>query len=279
MTISELSPTRSHAYDPAGLDTISTQLLFKEARQRRRRRWLISSIVTVIGLLVLGALAGIAFGRATVGPVASPATPRPPGSAATLTASEFSVRPVLCLAPPASTDAPLNLSAPLPACTAASALTAGNVGARFGPSSLGRSSENIASFPPDPQFASIPSTPSTRDRSTTTVILPGPAGANTSVRYVLGPAGVTATDVRAATAQLVLGTWQVDLSLTTSGSARWDTLAHQQFHAYLGIVVDNRVISAPIDEPTNSTFTSLSGRLEIVAGLTERQAKALAATL
>jgi len=279
MTITEFPPTRSDVDGATGLGVDGAQLLFQEARQRRRRRWVISGIVTVAGLLLLGAIAGVVFGRGEIGPVVSPATAQPPASAATLAASQFSVRPVLCLAPPASAAAPLHPSTPLPACTAASALSAGNLRVNPASSSLGGISEDPAAVPPDPQFASFPSTTSARDTPGATVILPGVGGANTSVRYVLGPAGLTAGDVRAATVQFITGEWRVNLTLTESGSARWDALARQQFHALVGVVVDNQVISAPINEPTQSTFISFSGRLQIAAALTRRQAMALAARL
>jgi SecDF, P1 head subdomain len=279
MTITEFPPTGSDVDGATGLDVDEAQLLFREARRRRRRRWLISGIVTVAGLLLLGAIAGIVSGRGQIGPVVSPAPVPPPARASTPTASQFSVRPVLCFAPPASASAPLHPGTPLPACTAASALSAGNLRVDPASSSLGGMSEDPAAVPPDPQFASFPSTTSARDAPDATVILPGVGGADTSVRYVLGPAGLTAGDVRAATVQLVTGEWRVNLTLTESGSARWDALARQQFHALVGVVVDNQVISAPINEPTQSTFLSFSGRLQIAAGLTRRQAMALAARL
>ena len=274
MTVTEFPPTGSDVDGATGLDVDGAQLLFREARQRRRRRWLISGIVTVAGLLLLGAVAGVASGRGEIGPVVSQA-PAPPASASALTASQFSVRPVLCLAPPASASAPLHPGTPLPACTAASALSAGNL--RVDPAD--GISVDPAAVPPDPQFASFPSTTSARDSPGATVILPGVGAANTSVRYVLGPAGLTAGDVRAATVQFITGEWRVNLTLTESGSARWDALARQQFHALVGVVVDNQVISAPVNEPTQSTFISFSGRLQIAAGLTRRQAMALAGRL
>lgn len=279
MTITEFPPTRSDIGGRTGPDADGAQLLFEEARQRRRRRWLISGIVTVAGLLLLGAIAGVVSGRGEIGPVVSPTTALPPASAATLTTSQFSLRPVLCLATPASAAAPLHPSTPLPACTAASALSAGNLRVDPAPSSPDGFSVDPAAVPPDPQFASFPSTTSARDTPGATVILPGVGAANTSVRYVLGPAGLTAGDVRAATVQFITGEWRVNLTLTESGSARWDALARQQFHALVAVVVDDRVISAPVNEPTQSTFISFSGRLQIAAGLTRRQAMALAGRL
>jgi len=279
MTVTEFPPKRSDTDGATGLDGDDTQLLFREARQRRRRRWLISGIVAVVGLTLLGAIAGVLFGRGGIGPVVSPAKASPPERATAPSAGQFSVRPVLCLAPPASVTATPHAGTPLPVCAAASALTATNLQVHSESSSPSGFSTSLGAVPTDPQFAAFPSTTSARDEPDATVILPGADGANASTRYVLGPAGLTAGDVRAATVRFMAGQWIVNLTLTGSGSARWDALARQQFHALVGVVVGDRVISAPLGEPTQSSFTSFSGRLQIAAGLTRRQATALAAGL
>jgi hypothetical protein len=69
----------------------------------------------------------------------------------------------------------------------------------------------------------------------------------------------------------------VDLRLTPQGSVQWDTLAQQQFHTMIGVVENGRVISTVMMQPAQCDFTSFSGQLQISAGLTESQTKALAA--
>ena len=73
------------------------------------------------------------------------------------------------------------------------------------------------------------------------------------------------------------------LHLTRSGAAKWNALARRQLHAFVGVVYDNRMISAPIIQPlttisTFSGFASSSGDIRL-GGMTERQAQGLAASL
>ena len=107
------------------------------------------------------------------------------------------------------------------------------------------------------------------------MLLPGTA-ADGSGRYVLGPASMTGTAVKSASAQLNNGQWAVNLVLTSAGSTAWDTLAKEQFHAIIGIDLDGQVISAPITQPTQPAFTSFNGQVQISGSFTEDQAKTLA---
>jgi preprotein translocase subunit SecD len=75
------------------------------------------------------------------------------------------------------------------------------------------------------------------------------------------------------------GEWAIDLTLTPNGAAQWDRLAEQQFHAIVGVVINGRVVSAPITQPTQSSFTSFDGRLQISGGFTEHQAEVIASEL
>ena len=253
------------------------QLLFQEARQRRRRRWLVSGIVAVVGLLVVGIILGAAIGRGgrgSVSPAAAPASARVAATSGTV----FSIRPVLCHAPLltlANGQAPA--IGPLPPCSASSALTPANLAVTPDSGNVNGFTPN-SSIPEDSQFATYPSTSPTNDNTNDTVLLPG-SGTDGSGRYVLGPAGLTVSGVKSASAQLVGGQWAVDIVLTSAGASQWDALAREQFHAIIGIDLDGKVISAPITQPTDSAFASFDGRLQISGSFTERQAKALAAQL
>ena len=257
----------------------AAQLLFEEARQRRRRRWLISGIVVLAGLLLVGTIVTVTSWRGDHASVA-PATAPPVMNAASPSAGAFSVRPLLCFASAATPGVGASaVSAPLPVCAAASALTVSNLEITPTPSNVVGYTSNLDRVPVDPQFAAYPSTDTAHDAAGATVLLPGTTGAPGSVRYVLGPAGLTGSDVRSAKAQLVSGEWTVDLHLTGSGATRWDALAQRQFHALVGVVVDNKVISAPVTQPTQATFSTFAGQLQIAGGLTEHQARSLASSL
>ena len=60
-----------------------------------------------------------------------------------------------------------------------------------------------------------------------------------------------------AAAQAVFQTpnWVVNITLTGPGSTAWDTMAHRYFHEIIGIDLDGRIVSAPLTQPSQSTFT------------------------
>jgi preprotein translocase subunit SecD len=184
-------------------------------------------------------------------------------------------RPALCYAPGLSlAKGKAPLTGPLPACAAATELTKANLQVTPDSSNVNGYTSNT-NIQEDPTFASYASTSSLNDNKSDTVLLPGTA-ATGSTRYVLGPAGLTGTAVKSASAQLNNGQWAVNLNLTSAGSSQWDALAQQQFHAIIGIDLDGQVISAPITQPTQSTFTSFNGQVQISGSFTEDQAKTLA---
>ena len=187
-------------------------------------------------------------------------------------------RPALCYAPPLTLKkGQAATTGPLPTCSAATALTAANLQVTPNSSNINgyTSNPNIGA---DPQFATYNSTLTADDNKNDAVLLPGSA-ATQSGRYMLGPAGLTGTAVKSATAQLVSGQWAVSIVLTSAGASQWDTMARQQFHAIIGIDLDGQVISAPITQPTASGFTSFGGQVQISGGFTEDQAKTLATEL
>jgi preprotein translocase subunit SecD len=168
----------------------------------------------------------------------------------------------------------------IPACTASSQLTAANLNVT--PNSnvaAGYTSNNV---PPDTQYVTSPSTSVQKpDYAKSTVLLPGLAAsgsANGGERYVLGPSQMTGHSIASATAtQNATGQWVVDYNLAgAAGSALWDKVAAQNFHQLLGIELDGQVYSAPIIQPTQTSFSSFQGRGEISGSLTQGDAQNLA---
>jgi preprotein translocase subunit SecD len=148
--------------------------------------------------------------------------------------------------------------------------------------STGEPANNVK---PDPQYSSYPSTSiDTPNYSRSTVLLPGLKASGTSgERYVLGPSEMAGRSISSAKATLVPQThqWAVDYTLAgQAGSALWDKVAQESFHALLGIELDGVVYSAPIIQPTQSSFTSFDGKGEISGGgthgLTHQEAEKLA---
>jgi preprotein translocase subunit SecD len=183
-------------------------------------------------------------------------------------------RPVLCYAPPFAVAAGGSPdTGPLPTCAAASQLTAADLAVD---TSTGQATQDP---PADPQFAAYPSTSLPNDTESATVLLPGLPAQGTG-RYVLGPAQVTRAQITSAKASLdPAGEWTVNVNFSASGAAAWDTLSEQQFHAIIGIDLDARVITAPITQPSQTSFTSFGGQVQVSGNFNEQQAKTLAGEL
>jgi preprotein translocase subunit SecD len=179
-------------------------------------------------------------------------------------------RPVLCFAPALMLASGQSASTgSLPTCSPTSELSAANLNVDTA------TGEMTTNPPPDFRFSSYASTPPESAAPGDTVLLPAASG-NAGTRYVLGPAALTQSGVASATAVDENGQWVLDLRLTSQGSVQWDTLADQQFHAIIGVVVNGKVISAPITMPMQTSFTSFGGQVQIAAGFTKHQAMTLA---
>lgn len=253
------------------------QLLFHEAKVRRRRRWLVAGIVAAVLAVVLGLTLGFTVGKGNGAPSRTAASP---GVVAGIGhgAAGLAFRPVLCAAPSLTLSAGQTESTgPLPTCAPANQWTAANLGVNPDSHTLPGYSSNLNGIQPDPQFASYPSTVKA-DRDNSTVVLPATAAAGGD-RYVLGPAALTGAQIKSGRAIAMNGQWIVEVVFTGEGSARLDTLAQRQFHAAIGVVLNGKVISAPITQPTQSSFTPFNGQVQISGGFSEAQAKAIASSL
>jgi len=197
-------------------------------------------------------------------------------------------RPVECFAYPEAVPkhAPKNYTPPpgietIPPCTSSTQLTTANLNVQ--PDSNSPQGYTQNNVPPDSQYVGYPSTSVEKPNyENSTVLLPGLAAsgsANGGERYVLGPSEMTGHSIASAQAtQNQTGQWVVNYSLAgAAGSKLWDTVAGENFHQLLGIELDGIVYSAPIIQPTQSTFTSFGGQGEISGGdLTQADAQNLA---
>lgn len=255
------------------------QVLFEEARQRRKRRRLIAGItVLIVVVMVLGIIVGL-LATSSNGGSPRPVVPAGPAPSATAAGKvSFSIRPVLCYAPTYAVPVGQAPSAgPLPACSPSSQLTASNLQVAPDSGNVNGYTSN-SHVNADPQFATYPSTTSSNDKQGQDVLLPT-TPADGSARYVLGPVGLDRSAIAHAHVTHIGGQWAIYLALTSKGSEQWDTLAAQQFHAIVGVVINGRVVSAPITQPTQQAFTSFHGQLQISGGFTEHQAKVIASEL
>jgi preprotein translocase subunit SecD len=88
---------------------------------------------------------------------------------------------------------------------------------------------------------------------------------------------LSASDVSsAAVRKTQQGNWEVDIRLTSAGAAKWDAVAEMNFHQFLAIEQGGRVISVPLMQPTQSSFSSFDGAIQVSGGLTKQDATSLA---
>ena len=183
-------------------------------------------------------------------------------------------RPVLCQVAPASAKAkPVN-PAKMPQCGAAYAMTAANLAVTPNSSAAGFSSNTPGV---DPKYATIATTAPTNDNATTPYVILPTLGESKSIRYLLGPVELTGTSIgKAFASQDQVGAWVVDYTLTGSGSPKWDAVARANFHQELAIELDGVIQSAPLIQPTQTSFTSFGGQGQISGNFTQNSAKNLA---
>ena len=180
-------------------------------------------------------------------------------------------RPVLCqVANP--TKKAKTYTGSIPKCASSYLWTASNLAVTPNNSPQGFASNQIQA---DPAYAGVKTTKPINDNPQNDVILPLFGSPN--VRYLLGPSQLTGQAIGKAVAQqTTLGQWVVNYTLTKTGSPEWDTVADKNFHQALAIELDGVIQSAPLIQPTQTSFTSFAGTGEISGSFTESSAKNLA---
>jgi hypothetical protein len=181
-------------------------------------------------------------------------------------------RAVLCFAPLAPTTHLFSKSAALPECRPKFRLTAKNLGVNPDNSASGFKANTIE---PDLRFRNFPDSSSAVHTFTSDLLLSGLNG-HRNERFVLGPARVTSSSIESAKAVKQSGEWVVTYKLTSAGSSAFGALAKSQFHAYIAIVANGEVYSAPLVQPTSSHFISFGSSGEVAGSFTKSQAQALA---
>ena len=183
-------------------------------------------------------------------------------------------RPVYCYAPPYAAPKGSTTTAPqtLPSnCPSGYQLVTSNLTGSTS-SSTGVSYQ----IGPYPGLATYPSTP---DKPAGEVLLPGLAGEGTQ-RYLMGPSELTGRAGKTASSQLSqTGQWVVNITLTDAGSAGWDAMTQKYFHEIIGIELDGVVQAAPITQPSQTTWSSFDGQVEISGSFTQTSAQNLAIAL
>ena len=252
---------------PTQVRPAPTEVLIREARQRQRARHR-RLVVALAALIVLAGSLLLLVGApwSTAGPSRPAPAPARPAGYADAAAPAVLVRPVLCVAPPARTDSvgpgPLPASCPPPYADTVS-------GNGVTPSVTGPVGYTVNPERIDPALGGLAS--SRRD-SPSQVVLLGQRGDPAGARYLLAPAvlRLSPRDVTSVTTRRAPGgTGIVVVTLTGKAADAWDEAAQGSFHEYLAVDLRGSVVSAPIVEPSQRSFTSLDGSLVVSGGLVQ----------
>jgi len=91
---------------------------------------------------------------------------------------------------------------------------------------------------------------------------------------------LSAADVMAASAEKnQTGQWIVNVHLSPHGAAVFDRVAQENFHQFLAIDMGGKVVNTPIIEPTQTSFSSFDGAMQVSGSLTASSARAVAAAI
>lgn len=168
-------------------------------------------------------------------------------------------RPVQCTAPAYSPTKGSKPPATLPACSSTQTT----------PSTASGQTENVP--PEDSALASVPSTSPLNDKAKERVLIPVKGGG----RDMLGPAELTGSSLKSATAAVsTTGQWQVNFTLTSAGSPKFDQLGAKNLHSQVAIDLDGVVQSSPYMQSSN-----FGGKGQITGQFTQSQAQNLALVL
>jgi hypothetical protein len=250
------------------------EVLIPEARHRQRRRYRRSAFLISIVALLVGALVAVLIMTTSNGS----STSRGPSKPSVVVASRATVRirPVLCFAWPYLANQ--KKTGPVPPCAVPYRLTTAALNVTPNSTTAGYSSNRPN---PDPTFVGYPS--STRDSPTHTVLIGGLAGGPAvAQRFLLGPSEMrlSAADVKSASAHKNrIGQWVVNVHLSSEGAAAFDRIAQENFHRFLAIDMGGKVVSNPLIQPTQVSFSSFEGAMEISGALTGANARAVAAAV
>jgi hypothetical protein len=269
MTVTDLPPRT---------DAPAPEALIPEARQHQRRRYSVIAAAVLSAVVALVVALIIVAGPGSNHPSASQVTPPPAALLSSRLPGPVTVRPVDCLAPAYSAVAPAPAHRhPLP--------TGCPAQYRVGPASPNPSVDgySYSDGTDDPALATSRTTLSP-NRTPNQRVLLGLLGSDSGQRYLLGPVQFVMTPhtiVASATADRApTGAAEVNIVFTAAGAKKWNAAAKSDFHQELAVVVDGRVVSAALIEPSQHSFTSFDDQSTISGGnLTLHEARQIAATL
>jgi hypothetical protein len=194
-----------------------------------------------------------------------------------ITAGALQIRPALCESAPYKKPAPGTVvAAALPEACSSNRYSLEEPNLTVDTSTA---VSNLSSIAPDPALASYPSSSASyNDSHPESPVLVPLLGAS-GLRYLLGPSELEGTAAASARVTFEPSQWIVNVTFTDAGGSAWDALTEKYFHEIIGIDLDGRAVSAPLIEPSQSTFTSFGGRMQIGGDFNKLTADELAAVL
>jgi preprotein translocase subunit SecD len=91
---------------------------------------------------------------------------------------------------------------------------------------------------------------------------------------------LSAAEVQSASAQKdQTGQWTVTVHLSSAGAVAFDRIAEENFHQFVAIDVGGKVVSTPIIQPTQTSFSSFDGEVQISGTLNASNAHAVARSI
>jgi hypothetical protein len=182
------------------------------------------------------------------------------------------VRPLLCLSDPyvgASASRAVNLPS---TCAGTPYAIAPAI-----PDSVGYSESHLVH---DPALAGYPSTTPARDAQNPDGVALLPVAGTTQVRYLVGPTALTLSS-KVASAQVVQehGNWIVRIQLDPQAAAQWDQIARTYFHLQITVDLNGSVVTAPLIEPSQNSYTSFNSQIELSGSQSKVSAEVMAAAL
>ena len=137
---------------------------------------------------------------------------------------------------------------------------------------------------PDPALSAYATTTAAQDATSPNVSALLPvlnSGTGAIQRYLVGPTLLTLSS-RVASATVVhapmSGGWMINVRLNAKESQLWDEVAARYFHRQLAIDLNGVIVEAPLIQPSNSSFSSFDGQMNLLAA-TKSGAYDLAAAL
>jgi hypothetical protein len=187
-------------------------------------------------------------------------------------------RSVLCYVPKYLPSERTTVKLTPSSCSPSTQLDSGNLGISPNDSEQGFAVQNVSA---DAALAGVPSTSPAKETASATVLLPGisTSSGTGAMRYLLGPAEMTSAAIARASVAHEAGMWVVNYTMTKRGAALWDKVSEENFHKVLGIDFDGSVVSAPIIQPSQYSFSSFDGEGELSGGFTRAEALKIARAL